>query len=94
MEHLGVLAGIAGVFLLACLSPGPVWLVITSTSVGVSRRAGVLTGLGVAGATLVDKRGSPRFLVQSGGGMDVVAPTWSDPFLRSFVPSCSAVFCR
>lgn len=52
MEHLGALAGAAGVFLLACLSPGPVWVVITSTSIAVSRRAGVLTGLGVAGATL------------------------------------------
>lgn len=52
IEYLGILSGIAGVFLLACLSPGPVWVVITSTSVAVSRRAGVLTGLGVAGATL------------------------------------------
>jgi len=47
-----LLAGIAGVFLLACLSPGPVWVVVTSTSVAVSRRAGILAGLGVAGATL------------------------------------------
>lgn len=52
MHHLSVLGGIAGVFLLACLSPGPVWVVITSTSIAVSRRAGILTGLGVAGATL------------------------------------------
>lgn len=52
MEYFGVLSGIAGVFLLACLSPGPVWVVITSTSIAVSRKAGVLTGLGVAGATL------------------------------------------
>ncbi len=52
MEYLGILGSIAGVFLLACLSPGPVWVVITSTSIAVSRRAGVLTGLGVAGATL------------------------------------------
>ena len=52
MEYLSILGGIAGVFLLACLSPGPVWVVITSTSIGVSRRAGILTGLGVAGATL------------------------------------------
>ena len=52
MEHLLVLGGIAGVFLLACLSPGPVWVVITSTSIAVSRKAGVLTGLGVAAATM------------------------------------------
>ena len=52
MEYLGILGGLAGVFLLACLSPGPVWVVITSTSIAVSRKAGILTGLGVAGATL------------------------------------------
>lgn len=52
MDHLGILGSMAGVFLLACLSPGPVWVVITSTAIGVSRRAGILTGLGVAGATL------------------------------------------
>ena len=52
MDYLGVLGGVAGVFLLACLSPGPVWMIITSTSIAVSRRAGVLTGLGVACATL------------------------------------------
>ena len=52
MDYIGVLGSIAGVFLLACLSPGPVWVVITSTSIAVSRRAGILTGLGVSGATL------------------------------------------
>lgn len=52
MEYIGALTGIAGVFLLACLSPGPVWVIVTSTSIAVSRRAGVLAGLGVAGATL------------------------------------------
>jgi len=52
VQYIGALAGIAGVFLLACLSPGPVWVVVTSTSIAVSRRAGILVGLGVAGATL------------------------------------------
>lgn len=52
MQYIGILGGIGGLFLLACLSPGPVWLVITSTSIAVSRKAGILTGLGVAGATL------------------------------------------
>lgn len=51
MDYVGVLVGIAGVFLLACLSPGPVWVVITSSSIAKSRKVGVLTGLGVAGAT-------------------------------------------
>lgn len=47
------LAGMAGLFLLACASPGPVWLVITSTAIAAGRRAGVMAGLGVACATLV-----------------------------------------
>ncbi|MBN8942169.1 MAG: LysE family transporter [Rhizobiales bacterium] len=51
MEHIGTLAAIGGVFLMACLSPGPVFVVITSTAIAVSRKAGVLVGLGVAGAT-------------------------------------------
>ena len=52
MESLSILGGIAGMFLLACMSPGPVWMVITSTAIAASRRAGVMVGLGVAGATL------------------------------------------
>lgn len=52
MHYRGTLGGIACVFLLACLSPGPVWVVITSTSVAVSRRIGIHTALGVAAATL------------------------------------------
>lgn len=52
MGYAGALSGIAGVFLLACLSPGPVWVVVTSTSIAVSRRAGILSGLGAAAATL------------------------------------------
>jgi threonine efflux protein len=52
MEHVATLAAIGGVFLLACCSPGPVFLVISSTAIAVSRRAGVMVGLGVAAATL------------------------------------------
>ncbi|QCI66869.1 LysE family transporter [Phreatobacter stygius] len=51
MDHVGTLVAIGGVFLLACLSPGPVFVVISSTAIAVSRKAGVLVGLGVAGAT-------------------------------------------
>lgn len=51
MDHVGTLAAIGGVFLMACLSPGPVFVVISSTAIAVSRKAGVLVGLGVAGAT-------------------------------------------
>jgi threonine/homoserine/homoserine lactone efflux protein len=50
---MAALAAIAGLFLLACASPGPVWLVITFNAIGAGRRAGVLAGLGVACATLI-----------------------------------------
>jgi threonine/homoserine/homoserine lactone efflux protein len=52
MEHLGALAGISGIFLLACLSPGPSFVVISSTAIAVSRRAAILIGLGVAASTM------------------------------------------
>ena len=52
MAYVSLLAGIASVFLLACLSPGPSFVVISSTAIAVSRRAGMLVGIGVAAATL------------------------------------------
>jgi len=52
MNYVSLLAGIAAVFLVACVSPGPSFVVISSTSIAVSRRAGMLIGLGVAIATL------------------------------------------
>ena len=52
MDYAPSLATIAGVFLLGRLSPGPNFLVVTSRAVTVSRRAGVLAGLGVALASL------------------------------------------
>lgn len=52
MTYISLLAGIASVFLLACVSPGPSFVVISSTAIAVSQRAGMLIGLGVAAATL------------------------------------------
>lgn len=52
MDYAPSLATIAGVFLLGCLSPGPNFLMVTTQAVTVSRRAGVLAGLGVALASL------------------------------------------
>ncbi|WP_414474054.1 LysE family translocator [Microvirga sp. M2] len=43
---------IAGVFLLSAMSPGPNFAIVTSTAMSVSRRAGVLAGLGLAAASL------------------------------------------
>src|SRR5687767_13365524 len=51
MADVWAIASAVGVFLLACLSPGPVWAVITTTAIGTSRKAAVCTGLGVAAAT-------------------------------------------
>ncbi|MBM6593811.1 LysE family translocator [Microvirga pudoricolor] len=42
---------IAGVFLLSAVSPGPNFAIVTSTAMGVSRRAGILAGLGLAAAS-------------------------------------------
>lgn len=44
----GVLLSIAGALALAIMSPGANFALVTSVALGVSRRAGVLTGLGLA----------------------------------------------
>jgi len=52
MEYVRSLATIAGLVLLGCISPGPNFLVVTSTAMSVSRGAGLAAGLGVALASL------------------------------------------
>jgi threonine efflux protein len=52
MEYLPYLMAIAGMFLLTCSSPGPSFVLISSTTIAVSRRAGLYVGVGVATATL------------------------------------------
>lgn len=44
---------LGGIFLLACCSPGPVFLLIASTSAQKGRAEGVQVALGVAGATFL-----------------------------------------
>ena len=51
MNDLLRLLTIAGVLFLGVLSPGPNFALVTSTAMTVSRRAGVLTGLGLAAAS-------------------------------------------
>jgi threonine efflux protein len=51
-NDLAVPFSAAGLFLLACLSPGPVWAVITTTALRQSPAKAALTGLGVASASL------------------------------------------
>jgi threonine/homoserine/homoserine lactone efflux protein len=51
MSYLPQLLTIAGVFFLSVASPGPNFAIVTSTAMSVSRRAGVLAGLGLATAS-------------------------------------------
>ncbi len=51
MNHLLQLLAIAGVLFLGVLSPGPNFAIVTSTAMTASRRAGILTGLGLAAAS-------------------------------------------
>lgn len=53
MTSVQSLLSLSGIFLLACCSPGPVFLLIASTSAQRGRADGVRVGLGVAGATFV-----------------------------------------
>lgn len=48
MNELTQLALIVGVLFLSVASPGPNFALVSSTSMGISRRAGVFTGLGFA----------------------------------------------
>lgn len=51
MTYTGQLLMITGVMFLSALSPGPNFAVVTTTAMTVSRRAGVLSGLGLAAAS-------------------------------------------
>jgi threonine efflux protein len=52
MVYIETLAVIAGVFTLGMITPGPNFLIVSSTAIAVSRWAGVMTGLGVACASV------------------------------------------
>jgi len=51
MAYWGVLLTITGVLALSLLSPGPNFVIVTSTAMTHSRRAGVMIGLGLAAAS-------------------------------------------
>jgi RhtB (resistance to homoserine/threonine) family protein len=53
MSYFWTLVGIAAVHLLAAISPGPAFVVITRIAVSQSRRAALATGLGAASGALV-----------------------------------------
>ena len=52
MDHVSILLSIAAVQLLAAASPGPNFIIVTSSSIGESRRRGLLVVCGVLLATL------------------------------------------
>ncbi|OCP17716.1 MULTISPECIES: LysE family transporter [unclassified Ensifer] len=52
MHEVFQLLTIAGVFVLSVVSPGPNFAIVTSTAMSVSRRTGVVAGLGLAAASL------------------------------------------
>src|ERR687885_470648 len=53
MNHAVVLSSVFAVHVLAMTSPGPNVLVVTQTAIGHTRRAGIVTALGVATGSAV-----------------------------------------
>ncbi len=52
MDYASSLATLAGTMALSVMSPGPNFMVVTSTTMRVSRNAGLMAGLGLAAASL------------------------------------------
>lgn len=52
MNEIGTLAALAGVLALSVISPGPNFMLVTSTAMRASRRAGLAVATGLALATL------------------------------------------
>ena len=71
MHDMLQLLTIAGVLLLSVISPGPNFAIVTSTAMGVSRRAGMLAGLGLAAASC-----SWAFLAIAGLGLILTQMPW------------------
>ena len=71
MTYLPTLITLTGVLILSVISPGPNFVLVTSTAVGASRRAGLLTALGLAAATA-----SWVLLAEAGLGFVIVRVGW------------------
>ena len=52
MDYVGSLSTLAGVIALSAISPGPNFVIVSSTAMRASRKAGLAAGLGLAGASL------------------------------------------
>ena len=52
MDYVGSLPALAGIMALSVISPGPNFVIVSSTAMRASRIAGLAAGLGLAGASL------------------------------------------
>ncbi|MGU7780008.1 LysE family translocator [Burkholderia sp. PU8-34] len=76
MNEVNTLLALAGVLLLSVASPGPNFVIVTSTAVA-SRRAGLMTGVGLAAAS-----GTWASIAIAGLSLIVTHVTWVETVLR------------
>ena len=76
MQSVNVLLALAGVLLLSVASPGPNFLIVTSTAIA-SRSAGIMAGLGLAAAS-----GTWALIAIAGLSLIVTHVTWIGAVLR------------
>ncbi|WP_206002508.1 LysE family translocator [Paraburkholderia antibiotica] len=76
MHSINLLLALAGVLLLSVASPGPNFLIVTSTAIA-SRSAGVMTGLGLAAAS-----GTWALIAIAGLSLIVTHVAWIGAVLR------------
>lgn len=75
-NYINTLLALTGVLLLSVASPGPNFVIVTSTAVA-SRRSGVMTGLGLAAAS-----GTWALIAIAGLSLIVAHLSWIDTVLR------------
>ena len=71
MNYTDSLIVLAGVLALSMISPGPNFAIVTATAIHVSRKAGVIGGLGLAAAS-----GTWTVLTLAGLGIVIVHAAW------------------
>ncbi|GAA7758434.1 MULTISPECIES: LysE family translocator [Cupriavidus] len=76
MEYINTLLALTGVMMLSVASPGPNFMIVTSTAVA-SRRAGVITGLALGAAS-----GTWALIAIAGLGLIVTHVAWIGTALR------------
>ena len=76
MNYFNILLALSGVLLLSVASPGPNFVIVTSTAVA-SRRAGLATGVGLAAAS-----GTWAWMAMAGLSLIVAHAAWIGTVLR------------